>query len=225
MAEVRGVIFDLDGVLVDTAVHHFGAWKAIADQLGFSFTEAHNERLKGVSRMDSLNILLEIGGVTLAEEEKQKLAAQKNEQYVSKISTMDAGELLPGASNLLTELQSENIPAALGSASRNAPLILKNTGITPYFEAVVDGNDVEKAKPDPQVFLLGAERMRVPPEDCVVFEDAQAGVDAGRKAGMTVIGVGSPSDLQGAHAYISSLAETNAAHIRKVHEGRQTGSV
>ena len=213
MTKPQAVLFDLDGVIVDTAKHHFKAWKDLADELGFTFTEADNERLKGVSRMDSLNILLNIGNVNKNDEEKEYLAARKNERYVAAISQMDESEILPGVVRFLNELEEKNIPYALGSASKNAPKILKQIGLFDAFNAIVDGNTISKAKPDPEVFLKGAEALSVPPESCVVFEDAQSGIEAGKKAGMYVVGVGDPAVLEGADDYIKSMEEMSVERL------------
>ena len=175
---MKACIFDLDGVIVDTAKYHYLAWKDLADKLGFNFTIEHNERLKGVSRMDSLEILLEIGDISLTAEEKERYAHEKNELYRSYILKMERDEILPGILPFLDELKANDIKIALGSASKNAGTILEKVGITQYFDAIVDGTKVSKAKPDPQVFLLGAELLNVEPKDCIVFEDAEAGVEA-----------------------------------------------
>jgi beta-phosphoglucomutase len=201
----RAALFDLDGVLVDTAKYHYLAWKNLAHELGFDFSEKDNERLKGVSRMRSLDILLEIGGLTFDEETKNRLAAQKNEEYVNYIRDMDETELLPGAKECLSELRSRNIKIALGSASRNASLILENLKIGHLFDAVIDGNKAQRAKPDPQVFLLGAQELGVDPADCVVFEDAEAGIQAARAAEMYVVGVGDPDILAVADMVVPGL--------------------
>ncbi|MCE7793217.1 beta-phosphoglucomutase [Salipaludibacillus sp. CUR1] len=215
MGKPHAVIFDLDGVIVDTAKHHFQAWKQLADELGFNFTEEDNERLKGVSRMDSLNILLEIGGLNKSESEKQELAARKNKRYVEAISVMDESEILPGVLSFLQELKEHNIPYALGSASKNAPLILKQIGLYEKFNAIVDGNSISQAKPDPEVFLRGAEELSVAPGNCVVFEDAQSGIEAGKSAGMYVVGVGDPAILEGADEYIRTMEEMTVSRLEK----------
>ncbi len=150
--EMRAAIFDLDGVIVDTAKYHYLAWKRLANENGFDFTEIDNERLKGVSRVRSLEILLEIGGLTIDEAAKEKMAAQKNGWYIDYIQNMDASEILPGAVNYLESLRINGIKTALGSASKNAPLILERLGITGLFDPVVDGNNVHLGKPDPEVF-------------------------------------------------------------------------
>jgi len=203
--EMRAAIFDLDGVIVDTAKYHFLAWKRLARELGFDFTESDNERLKGVSRIRSLEILLEIGGMTLDDETKSQLAVCKNNWYVEYISHMDASEVLPGAADYLRYIHSRGIGIALGSASRNAPLILERLGIEALFDVIVDGNKVSKAKPDPEVFLRAAAELNIPPAGCIVFEDAEAGIEAALRAGMGVIGVGKPSILYKADAVIAGL--------------------
>ena len=201
----RAAIFDLDGVIVDTAKYHYLAWKRLANELGFDFTERDNERLKGVSRMRSLEILLEIGGLDLDEEEKSALAEKKNGWYVEYIREMDESELLPGARECLIRLREKGVKTALGSASKNTPTIINGLNIVDLFDAVVDGNKTSKAKPDPEVFLLGAQELGVDPADCVVFEDAEAGLQAARAAGMYAIGVGDPGVLESAHDVIAGL--------------------
>lgn len=202
-----GVIFDLDGVIVDTAKYHFLAWKNLADDLGFEFTEAHNELLKGVSRVRSLEILLDIGNVTISEEKKQEFLISKNEEYLEYIKKMDAKEILPGASKLLDTLDDLGIKYVLGSASKNAPLILKQVRLFNRFSGIVDGNSVSKAKPDPEVFLIGAEKLNLQPENCVVFEDAIAGVEAANKANMISIGIGNKDTLSKANYNFNNLTE------------------
>ncbi|TXE09724.1 beta-phosphoglucomutase [Seonamhaeicola algicola] len=202
-----GVIFDLDGVIVDTAKYHFLAWKKLADSLGFEFTETHNELLKGVSRVRSLEILLEVGNKTITEAQKQAFLVSKNEDYLEFITKMTADEILPGVNKLLNYLDEAGIKYVLGSASKNAPLILKQVGLYNRFAAIVDGNSVTKAKPDPEVFLLGAEKMHIKPEHCVVFEDAIAGIEAAKNAGMFAIGVGDKKTLHKADYNVNNLTE------------------
>jgi beta-phosphoglucomutase len=201
----QAAIFDLDGVIVDTAKYHYLAWKNLARNLGFDFTERDNERLKGVSRMRSLEILLEIGAVTLDEATKNHLAAQKNKEYVEFVREMDPSEILPGSRECLLQLRTKGVKIALGSASKNAPLILENLKIRNLFDAVIDGNKVSKAKPDPEVFLLGAQELGMEPVMCLVFEDAEAGLQAARAAGMYAIGIGNPEILKSAHEVIAGL--------------------
>jgi beta-phosphoglucomutase len=192
---IRGLIFDLDGVIVDTAKYHYAAWKELAETLKIPFSKTDNERLKGVSRVRSLEIILEIGGLELSDEDKAKYAARKNDRYLEFIRKLREDEILPGAKRFLLNARAEGYKIALGSASKNTELILENLNITDLFDAVIDGNKVTKAKPDPEVFLKGAEEIGVPPAECVVFEDAEAGIRAAHNAGMTAIGIGSPKQL------------------------------
>jgi beta-phosphoglucomutase len=215
MSEIKACLFDLDGVLVDTARYHYIAWRELAEELGFDFTEHDNERLKGVSRAASLNILLEIGGITLGEEEKARLAEQKNNRYVEYIAKMDSSEILPGALDFLKECREQGIKVALGSASKNAMTILNNTGLTPYFDAIIDGTHTSAAKPDPAVFLLGAQAVNIAPEHCVVFEDAEAGILAATRAGMRSVGIGSPETLGAANLVVPSLQQISVDALRE----------
>lgn len=195
MKTISTCIFDLDGVIVDTAKYHYLAWKRLAHELGFKFLEEHNERLKGVSRMTSLDIMLEVGGLTFSQSEKEVMAARKNEWYLEYIYKMTPEEILPGVVDFLVMLRSKGIKISLGSASKNAMLILERVQLQHYFDAVIDGNKALKAKPDPQVFLLAAEELGQNPTSCVVFEDAAAGIEAAKAAGMKCIGIGSPNVL------------------------------
>jgi len=201
------VIFDLDGVIVDTAKYHFIAWKHIANKLGFDFTEAHNEQLKGVSRVRSLDLILDLSGQTIETEEKERLLIEKNEHYLSLISDMGQSEILPGILELLKYLKEQNIPFSLGSASKNARLILKTLNLLDLFDAIVDGNDVTNAKPDPEVFLRAAEKLNLKAEQCIVVEDAVAGVDAANNAGMISIGIGEEAHLHKANHVLPSTKE------------------
>lgn len=204
---MKGAIFDLDGVIVDTAKYHYLAWKELAEELGFIFEESDNERLKGVSRMRSLEILLEVGGITASDSEKEKMAESKNNRYVDMLKNLDKSELLEGAEEYLKKLKNEGVLIALGSASKNAPLILDKLGIAELFDAIVDGNSVSKAKPDPEVFLKGAELLGLNPEECCVFEDSQAGIDAARRAGCGVIAIDKGEILENADKYVRCLGE------------------
>jgi len=204
---IEACIFDLDGVIVDTAKYHFIAWRALAEELGFEFTQEDNERLKGVSRMKSLDILLEIGGLEFSEKEKHAMAEKKNTLYVSYIEKMTPEEILPGVPEFLQELRKERIKIALGSASKNSPMILDRIQLSEMFDAVVDGNSITEAKPNPEVFLKGAERLGISPENCVVFEDAIAGIEAARNAGMYCIGIGEPETLGMADLVIPGFVE------------------
>ncbi len=202
---IKACIFDLDGVLVDTAKYHYLAWRELANSMGFDFTEKQNERLKGVSRMASLEILLSIGKVEKSDAEKLQLAATKNSRYVSLIEKMTPDEVLPGVISFLDELKAKGIRIALGSASKNAPMILERTNIGHYFEAISDGNIISKAKPDPEVFLTAATLLGVEPQACLVFEDAEAGVEAAIAGGMSVVGVGDKLILHRADIIIENF--------------------
>jgi beta-phosphoglucomutase len=202
---IRAALFDLDGVLVDTAKYHYLAWKRLADGLGFVFTPEHNERLKGVSRMRSLEILLEVGGLNPPQAERERMAAQKNAWYVEMLDGLTANDVLPGARETLLAMRERSIRTALGSASRNTPLILDKLGIAPLLDAVIDGNIADRAKPDPQVFLLGAQALDVTPAECVVFEDAAAGIEAAHAGGMAAVGVGTAENLPEADWLVPGL--------------------
>lgn len=204
---MKGCIFDLDGVIVDTAKYHYLAWKKIADEFGFVFTEKDNERLKGVSRMASLDILLSIGRVHLSEAEKLQVADKKNEIYLGYILKMTPDEVLPGVLTFLKTLRDQGIKISLGSASKNAKTILHQVGIEDLFDAVADGTNVSKAKPDPEVFLKGAELLNLSPADCVVFEDAQAGIEAAHRAGMRCVGIGDSVTLRDADTVVGGFLD------------------
>lgn len=220
MSRIQACLFDLDGVIVDTAKYHYLAWKRLANELGFDFTEHDNERLKGVSRVRSLEILLEIGGLTLDEATRAQLAAKKNDWYVAMIQRMDQSEVLPGAREFLAAARAAGLKTALGSASKNAMLILRNIGLVEAFDVIVDGNRTTAAKPDPEVFLLGAQELHVDPAACVVFEDAEAGIEAATRAGMHSVGIGSPATLSKADFVIAGLHEMTVDRLARF-EGAQ----
>jgi len=212
----KAFIFDLDGVIVDTAKYHYKAWKKLANDLGFDFTETQNELLKGVSRVRSLEILLEIGNVTLPDEEKIKIMHAKNEHYLQFITQMGQDEILDGMHDVLLYLKENNIPFSLGSASKNARLILTQLNLINLFDAIVDGNDVSKAKPDPEVFLIAAQKLGKNPQDCIVIEDAIAGVEAANTAGMISIGIGDKETLKEADFNLDSTSELTLDLIKKI---------
>jgi len=203
--DIKACIFDLDGVIVDTAKYHYLAWKELARGLGFDFTEKDNEQLKGVSRMRSLDILLEIGNKKTDEEMKLKYAESKNNKYLEYILKMTPDEILPGVIAFLDEIKALQIQTALGSASKNAMTILNRVKMNKYFDVVVDGTKVSKAKPDPEVFLKAAHELGVKPEECIVFEDALAGIEAAINGGFKTVGVGSPEILGKADIVIPGL--------------------
>lgn len=186
----KAFIFDLDGVIVDTAKYHFLAWQKLANKLGIEFTHEHNEGLKGVSRVRSLDIILELGNIQASQEDKNKWLVQKNEEYLSYLVDIDESEILPGVLPVLHYLKDKNQLIALGSASKNAKPILEKTGIITLFDAIVDGNDVSNAKPDPEVFLQAAKKLNVSNQNSIVFEDSVAGIQAANIAKMISVGIG-----------------------------------
>lgn len=212
----KGFIFDLDGVIVDTAKYHYTAWKALADQLGFSFTKRHNELLKGVSRKRSLEILLTIGNVEASKEQKAYWMKVKNIEYLQYIEKMTAEEILPDVPRILQYLKENKYPIALGSASKNASYILDKVGLLDDFDVLVDGTHVSKAKPDPEVFLIGARELGLHPTDCVVFEDALAGVQAAKAAGMIAIGIGDKETLCEADYVFNDFTQIDTAFLRSL---------
>lgn len=213
MNNTKAFIFDLDGVIVDTARYHFLAWQKIASELGIEFTPEHNEDLKGVSRVRSLDIILELGRVTASQEDKNRWLVQKNEDYLSYLTNMDQSELLPGVLPILQYLKEMNQPIALGSASKNARPILEKTGILHFFDAIVDGNDVTNAKPDPEVFLQAAKLLNAENKNSIVFEDSVAGIKAANIAHMTSIGIGEESVLHEAQYIFKDFNHMDTSFI------------
>lgn len=207
---MKAVIFDLDGVLVSTDELHYKAWKRLADELGISnFNREDNVRQRGVSRMASLEVVLEKGNKEYSEVEKIELADRKNDYYKEMLKDLDDSAVLPGAFETLKMLRKNGIKTAVGSASKNAPLILERTGILPYIDKISCGLDVTKSKPDPEVFLVAAEKLELPPEDCLVVEDAAAGIEAAKKGGMKSLGVGPFHQDLGADFHSRTLATVN----------------
>ena len=213
MTNKKAFIFDLDGVIVDTAKYHFLAWQRIANQLGIEFTHEHNEQLKGVSRVRSLDIILELGNVQASQEDKNKWLVQKNDEYLTYLIDMDQSEILPGVIPILQFLKDNNQGIALGSASKNAKPILDKTGIMSYFDVIVDGNDVSNAKPDPEVFLQAARLLNTSNENAIVFEDSVAGIQAANIAKMTSIGIGQKNVLHEAKYIFNDFTEMNTSFI------------
>lgn len=213
---IKACLFDLDGVLVDTATYHYQAWKRLANSLGFDFTEAQNEQLKGVSRVESLNKILAWGGISKSEAEKEALATQKNTWYVEMINRMTPAEVLPGTVDFLTAIQQAGYKLALGSASKNSKLILEKTQLNHFFDAIVDGNSVSKSKPDPEVFLKGASLLGFKPANCVVFEDALAGIEAAKRGGMKAIGIGEKDILGQADVVVSGLNQLSIKDLENL---------
>ncbi len=216
MKTAKGVIFDLDGVIVDTAKFHFLAWRKLANDLGFDFTKEQNEELKGVSRVESLKKILEWGELELSKTEFKRQMALKNENYLSYVAKMDKDEILPGVKKVIDYLIKNNIPFALGSASKNARTILKKIHLLEKFDAIVDGNDVSKAKPDPEVFLIAAEKINIKPENSIVFEDSVAGVQAANNAKMISVGIGEQETLGEADHVFIDFTEIDIDFIKKL---------
>lgn len=219
MTNKKAFIFDLDGVIVDTARYHYLAWQKLAQELGIEFTPEHNEHLKGVSRIRSLDIILDLGNIQATQEEKDKWLFDKNELYLSYLVDMDQSELLPGIIDTLKFLKENGQYIALGSASKNARPILEKTAIMPYFDAIVDGNDVTNAKPDPEVFLRACQLLFVSPEDSIVFEDSVAGVQAANSARMKSIGIGDKEILHEAEYIFPDFTTINHQFLRSLING------
>jgi len=211
-----GFIFDLDGVIVDTAKYHYLAWKKLADELGFEFTHDHNELFKGVSRKRCLEILLDIGNVSASQKQFDEWMEEKNIDYLAYIEKMDESEILPDVPKILNYLKENDIPLALGSASKNARHILEKVNLIHFFDAIVDGTNVSKAKPNPEVFLIAAEQLNVAPERCIVFEDAKAGVQAANNAGMISIGIGDAEILSDAKYNFKNFTEIDFSFLNKL---------
>ncbi|MGJ8731679.1 MAG: beta-phosphoglucomutase [Cellulophaga sp.] len=212
----KGFIFDLDGVIVDTAKYHFLAWQKLANSIGVEFTNEQNEQLKGVSRVKSLEKILNWGNITLENEEFIGLMAKKNEDYLQHIEKMDASEILPDVPRILELLETQNQGIALGSASKNAEVILQKVSLIQKFSAIIDGNGVTKGKPDPEVFLNAANALSIAPEDCIVFEDATAGIDAANAANMISIGIGDASILSKADYVFKDFTEISSDFIQEL---------
>ncbi|WP_191858749.1 beta-phosphoglucomutase [Hanstruepera ponticola] len=212
----KGFIFDLDGVIVDTAKYHFLAWQKLAKSIDVDFTEAENEQLKGVSRVKSLEKILEWGNKSISEDEFMKLMALKNNDYLSYINEMDENEILPDVSRVLNFLIDANQGISLGSASKNARTILKKVNLYNSFEAIVDGNDVIKGKPNPEVFLKAAKALNISPDDCIVFEDSVAGIQAANAANMISIGVGEKDVLNQANYVFKDFTELENSFLNKL---------
>jgi len=215
-APKKGFIFDLDGVIVDTAKFHFLAWKNLAEGLDISFSEEQNEQLKGVSRIRSLEKILTWGNKHISDDHFMELMARKNDEYLSYVAKMNDSEILPDVPRVLAFLEEKKQGIALGSASKNARVILKKVGLKAYFETIVDGTNVTKAKPDPEVFLNAAEGLKINAENCIVFEDSLAGVEAANTANMISIGIGSRSVLKDADYVFKNFTEISPDFLNQL---------
>ncbi|MEN9743196.1 MAG: hypothetical protein RLZZ65_1001 [Bacteroidota bacterium] len=211
MSQIKGLLFDLDGVLVTTEHNHFVAWQRCAQSLGIPFTEQENELLKGVSRVDSLKKILELGAKTVSHEEFEALLKSKNDFYLDSIQSLSAQDLLPGVESLLQEAKKSGILLGVGSSSKNANFILDKLGIAAYFDVVIDGNGVQDPKPHPEVFLNGAKALGLNPAEVFVFEDAASGIAAAKAGGFTAVGVGNPHIAELADLYFNDLTEFSLA--------------
>jgi beta-phosphoglucomutase len=213
LQQMKGSIFSMDGVIVDTTPYHFVAWSRLARELGFDFTEQQHQSLRGMSRMASLERILDWGGVYMTEAEKLHWADVKNNWYQEMIVQMKPGEVLPGVLSFLRQTQAHGVKIALSSASRNARLVLRSTQIESLFDVVVDGHNIRKPKPDPDSFLIAAAALRLSPAECVVFEDIPEGVEAALRGGFTVIGVGDAAELSRAHVVIPGFDGVHYADL------------
>jgi len=220
---IKGCIFDLDGVVVDTARFHFLSWQKIAKDLGIRFIEKDNEKLKGISRQKSLEHILSLGKIQLKDREKAEICKMKNDIYLDYLSTMDGSVIFPGVLELLDYLKAKNLRIALGSASQNARKVLQFLKINHYFEIIVDGNDVVNSKPDPEVFLKGAKGLELEPKRLVVFEDSEKGIEAALKGNFYAVGIGTDSSLNNAHIVIQDFKEIDIpALFHKLHDKETT---
>lgn len=213
---LNAVLFDLDGVVVDTAKYHYIAWKALADRIGIYFDEAINERLKGVSRRASLDIILERSERHYSEAEKEALATEKNERYIGMVRALVPSDILPGVVLVLEELESAGIKRAVCSASKSAGMIIELLGLHPRFDAVLGGADVSRPKPDPEIFELARDRFGLDSADCLVVEDAYAGIEAAKAAGMKALGIGDAHILTNADAVYRDMTAFGLADMQKL---------
>ncbi|WP_086315032.1 beta-phosphoglucomutase [Enterococcus sp. 7F3_DIV0205] len=211
----KGFVFDLDGVITDTAKFHYIAWKDLAKNLGITIDEAFNETLKGISRMDSLEKILAYGqrenDFTLAE--KEALAQTKNDEYVSLLADLSAQDLLPGVHDFLVQAKEHHIPCSIASASKNAPMILEKLGVLEFFGHIVDPETLKKGKPDPEIFVKAAASINVAPKDAIGFEDAQAGIEGIKAAGMYAVGISPTEVLTGADLQVASMTELDIEQL------------
>lgn len=213
---IQAAIFDLDGVIIDTAHYHYIAWKRLASEFGITLTPVHNELLKGVSRLRSLEIILSLGKIELPDQQKEQLAEKKNKWFVEYIESIRPEEIYPGVRELLKALKKKNIKVGLASSSKNAPRVIELLGIAHDFDTIVDGTMITHTKPDPEIFLLAAHKLGIAPADCVVFEDAEAGVEAALAAGMKCVGVGSVEQLGKANKVIARTGDFDVQGLDKL---------
>jgi len=216
--KLKAIIFDLDGVIVDTARYHFSAWQRLAHEMGIDFTEVENEQLKGVSRVDSLKKILKWGRIEKTEDEQVILCERKNDWYKESIADMQPSELLPGVADFLASCLADNLKIGIGSASKNTPTVLKAVGIYDMFGAIIDGNSVINGKPHPEVFLKGCNQLGVEPAKTIVFEDAFAGVTAAKSGGMLAVGVGTAKNLPHADIIIDGFKDFQLSKLKQAYQ-------
>lgn len=218
MDSIKAIIFDLDGVITDTAEYHYLAWKQLAESLGISFDREFNEKLKGIGRMESLELILDHSNQTYTQEEKEQMAARKNEYYRSLIQQITPDDLLPGVLNFIKDVKREGILTGLASASKNASFVIKQLGVDDLLDTVVDAAKVKKGKPDPEIFLTAARQLGIDPVNCVGVEDARAGIQAIKSAGMFAIGIGNQEILSAADWVVKTPAELSLKELyRRIH--------
>jgi len=213
---IKAAIFDLDGVIIDTAHYHYIAWKRLASEFNINLTIEHNELLKGVSRVRSLEIILDLGNIHLSDEDKEKYANKKNAWFVEYIESIRPEEIFPGVKELIQSMRDRGIKVALASSSKNAPRVIELLKVEDLFDTMVDGTMITHSKPHPEIFLLAASRLGVPPSACVVFEDAEAGVEAAVAAGMKCVGVGSPEQLGKANKVIAKTGDFKVNELNEL---------
>jgi beta-phosphoglucomutase len=213
---IRACIFDLDGVIVDTAHYHYLAWKRLANELGIDLSPEDNEKLKGVSRMHSLEIILKMAGISLSEHDREVLANRKNSWFVDYLERMAPEEIFPGVKDLIRQLKSKGLKVGLASSSKNAQTVLQLLHINELFDVVVDGTMITHSKPHPEIFLLAASKLQSPPDECLVFEDAESGVEAAIAAGMKCVGIGSPKQLGKATKVIAKTGDFKLSSLQEL---------
>lgn len=210
---IKGFLFDLDGVIVETAIFHYRAWKRMANELGFDISEEFNETLKGVSRVESLERILKHGGISISEVDREKYMQLKNEWYLEMVSQMTTNDILEGIPAFFEEIKKTDIKIGLGSVSKNAKMILEKVGLIDQFDVIIDGTKISKGKPDPEVFIKGAEDLGLQPTECIVFEDAVAGIEAAINAGMKTVGIGDAKILSDATIVYKNLVGVSVSEI------------
>lgn len=210
---IQAFIFDLDGVIVDTARYHFESWKQLAHELGFEIPDSLNEELKGLGRMESLDKVLAYGNGQVSDDKKEEYAARKNNIYLDNISHIAPGDTLPGVLEFLADTRRHGIRIALGSGSKNAGSIIERLQLTDTFDAVCDGNDISRSKPDPEIFQCACRALNVSPEHAIVFEDAAAGIEAAKHCGTVTVGIGDPENLENADHVIPGFTGISVRDI------------